>query len=139
VRERADVERWLHWQSAHLGPAISKVAFEGFIKPMTGQGPVDHAAAARAASDFKVHCRVLEASLRNKEYIANRLSVADFALACILNGAAIVGLSVEAFPWTKAWLRRMVARESVRRALAEARLSVTKLYPCGTGARNEGS
>src|SRR5262245_30549339 len=27
ARERADVDRWLHWQSAHLSPAVSKVAF----------------------------------------------------------------------------------------------------------------
>lgn len=133
VRGRADVERWLHWQSAHLGPAISKVAFERFIVPMTGLAPVDPAAGARAANDVEAHCRVLEGSLRDVDYIADRLSVADFALACMLSGAAMVGLGIDSFPRTKAWLRRMVARESMRRAVAEARLSVSELFPCGTG------
>jgi glutathione S-transferase len=130
ARGRADVERWLHWQSAHLAPALSRVVLERFIKPMTGQAPVDHAAAARAASDFAAHCRVLEASLRDGEYIARRLSVADFALACVLDGAAMVGLGVESLPRTRAWLRRMLTRESVMRALAEARLSTSEMVPC---------
>jgi len=128
ARERADVDRWLHWESAHLGPAISKVAFERFVKPITRQVPVDQCAAAGAAGDFKVHCRALEASLRDKEYVASRLSVADFALACIMNSAAMVGLSVENFPRTKAWLQHMLKRESLRRALADAQLSTSEMY-----------
>jgi glutathione S-transferase len=131
ARERADVDRWLHWQSAHLGPAVSKVVFERFVKPMTMQAPIDHLAAAQAASDFDVHCRALEASLDEKEYVAIRLSVADFAIACILNSAAMVGLGVEAFPRTKAWLERMLTRESLRRALAEAQLSLSEMYRVG--------
>ncbi len=42
ARERADVARWLHWQSAHLGPAVPKVAFERFVKPMTRLGAIAH-------------------------------------------------------------------------------------------------
>ena len=118
-RARADVDRWLHWQSAHLGPAIAKVTFECFLKPLAGQAPIDRAGAARAACDFEAYCRVLEASLRDKEYVATRLSVADFALACHLNSAAMVGLGVQTFPRTEAWLGRMLTRESVRRAFTD--------------------
>jgi len=128
ARARADVDRWLHWQSAHLGPAISRVVFERFIKPLTGQ-PVDHAAAARAAGDFQRCCRVLEASLRDRDYLANQLTVADFAVACFLNSAAMVGLAVQACPRTTAWLGRMLMRDSVRRALAEAGDQVARLVP----------
>jgi glutathione S-transferase len=43
ARERADVERWCDWHLAHLGPAISKVGFQRFVKPLTGQGaPLRH-------------------------------------------------------------------------------------------------
>jgi glutathione S-transferase len=123
-RERADVERWLNWQAAHLGPAVSRVTFERFLKPRTTGAPIDHAAAARAADDYTAHCRALEASLGGKVYVARRLSVADFAVACILNTAAVVGLGVAAFPRTKAWLGRILARQSMRRALADARLAM---------------
>ena len=72
--------------------------------------------------------RVLDSSLRNKEYIANRLSVADFALACILNCAEMVGLPVQDSPRTEAWLRRILARESVKQALAESRATIAEVY-----------
>ncbi len=37
-RERAEVDRWLSWQSAHLSPAMTKVAFERIVKKLTAQG-----------------------------------------------------------------------------------------------------
>ncbi len=128
ARERADVDRWLHWQSAHLGPALSRIAFERFVKPMTGQGETDAAAAASARRDFTRHCAALEASLVDTEYVARRLTVADFALACVLNTSAMIGLDLEAFPRVSAWLRRMLARESIKRALADAHASLSGMY-----------
>ena len=104
------------------------MAFERVIKPMTKQAPIDHVGAGQATRDFKAYCRVLDSSLRNKEYIANRLSVADFALACILNCAEMVGLPAKDFPRTEGWLRRILARESVKQALAESRATIAEMY-----------
>jgi glutathione S-transferase len=138
-RERADVDRWLHWQSAHLGPAISAVAFERLVKPIALRAPVDCAAAAAAARDFRAHCRVLEAALQHHDHVANRLSVADFALACVLYTAARVNLGVEAFPRTAAWLQRMLSRDSVARALVQARGSISAMYAGRTDTANQDS
>jgi len=129
--ERADVDRWLHWQSAHLGPALSRIAFEGFVKPMTGCGATDASAVAIARSDFARHCGVLEASLIDHEYVVTRLSVADFALACVLIASPMVGLDLRAYPKTGAWLERMLGRESLQRALAEAHTSISAMYEPG--------
>jgi glutathione S-transferase len=128
ARERADVDRWLHWQSAHLGPAISRIAFERFVKPMTRQGASDEVVVTSARHDFTRHCAALEASLVDAEYIAGRLTVADFALACVLNTAAMVGLDLQAFRRTSAWLQRMLARDSLKRALADAHESLKGMY-----------
>ena len=115
-------------RAAHLSPAVTKVAFERFVKPMSRVGPIDHAAATTAAADF-LRCRgVLEASLASTAYLTKRLSVADFAVACILSSARMVGLTVDAFPRTKDWLARMLARESMRRAFTDARLATMALY-----------
>jgi glutathione S-transferase len=122
-RERADTDRWLHWQSAHLSPAVSKVAFEGFVKPMTSHAPIDRVAAVHAVDEFRAHCRALEASLGDKPYLATGLSVADFAVACILNSACMAGLSVDAFPRTRVWLQQILARDSLKRALSDAQLA----------------
>jgi glutathione S-transferase len=132
ARQRADIDRWLHWESAHMGPAIAKVAFERCVKPMFGGTRSNHGATAAALSAFEAHCRVLETSLGAKEFVTDSLSVADFALASSLCSGAMVGLSVGAFSRTTAWLQRMLARDSVRRALAEAQLSLSKIYSGGT-------
>jgi glutathione S-transferase len=126
-RQRAHVDRWLHWESAHLGRAVARLAFERFVKPLTRR-PTDRASEAGAAADFAAYGRVLEVSLGAAEYIASDLSVADFALACVLTTALMVGLDIEALPRTQAWLRRMMRRESVQRALAGAQQSITEMY-----------
>lgn len=129
ARGRADVDRWLHWQSAHLGPVLSRMAFERFVKPMAGLGAADGAVLASTRRDFARHCAALEGSLVDAQYVARRLTVADFALACVLNSAELAGLSLREFPRTRAWLQRMLERESLKRALADARQSLRGM--CG--------
>src|SRR5262245_38420699 len=42
-RAAAEMDRWIAWQLAHLGPAMSKVAFERVVKPLRRLGPPDAA------------------------------------------------------------------------------------------------
>jgi len=136
ARERADVDRWLQWQCAHLSPAISRIAFERTVKPTTGRA-TDAPAAASARRDLARHCATLEASLADAEYIAKRLTVADFAVACVLHTSEMVGLDLRAFRRTSAWLQRMLARDSLQRALADARESLHAMYGCTAGRRDD--
>src|SRR5258708_24924861 len=53
ARERADVARWLHWQSAHLGPAVTKGAFQRLVKPMPPQRAIDRDAAPPPSADSR--------------------------------------------------------------------------------------
>jgi glutathione S-transferase len=125
ARERAEVDRWLFWQLAHVGPAIAKVAFERVVKPMTG-GTADPAAIEAGTRDFRQHTGALEASLGNKEYVAGKLSIADFALASFYSLAVPSGLTVTDFPRVDAWLGRMLARDSMKRALADAQAAMSR-------------
>jgi glutathione S-transferase len=68
ARRRADIDRWLYWESAHMGPAIAKVAFERFVKPMFGGTRSNHGATAAALGAFEAHCRVLETSLGSSRH-----------------------------------------------------------------------
>ncbi|HJP38596.1 MAG TPA: glutathione S-transferase family protein [Gammaproteobacteria bacterium] len=63
---RADVDRWLHWQSCHLMAAMGKLKMEENADPETLLKPL-----------FKV----LDIQLQDKEYVCGELSVADFAIA----------------------------------------------------------
>lgn len=119
-RAAAEVDRWLSWALAHLAPALTKVAFERVVKRVTGVGQPDEAAIAAGTADFAVLTRILDDALRGREYLAGALTIADFSLAAHYSLAATCGLDMAPFPRATAWLERVLARESMRRALADA-------------------
>lgn len=115
-RARAEVDRWTAWLVAHLQPAIGKVAFERLVKKLANRGEPDAAVVAAGTEEFEKFAAVLEQSLGNKEYVAGRLSIADFAIAAPAALAPQVGLAVDRYPRVQAWLDRMLARESFKRS-----------------------
>jgi glutathione S-transferase len=119
-RAQAEADRWLSWQLSHLGPAMSKVAFERIVKKLTGQGAPDEAAIAAGTADFAKLTAILDAGLDGREYLAGSLSIADFALAAHYSLASTCGLDLAPFPRVNAWLSRVLARDSMKRALADA-------------------
>jgi glutathione S-transferase len=120
TKEQADVDRWLAWQIAHLSPAMSKVAFERIVKKLTGQGAPDQALIDAGTAEFQRLTAVLDGALEGKEYVAGRLSLADFALGAHYTLAAPAGLDVAPYKRVSAWLERILARASMKRANAEA-------------------
>jgi glutathione S-transferase len=126
ARERADVERWADWQLAHIGPAIGKVAYQRLVKPMLGQGQPDAKIVEEGMSDYAKFADVLEGSLGTKEYLAGRLSIADFILASVFSIGATVGLETAPYPRVNAWLGRVLGRDSMRRALADAQAAMPR-------------
>jgi glutathione S-transferase len=117
---QAEVDRWLAWQLAHLGPAMSKVAFERIVKKLTGQGTPDLDVIATGTADFAKLSAILDAALQGREYLAGELSLADFALGSHYSLATMCGLDLAPHPRVGAWLERVLARDSMRRALADA-------------------
>jgi glutathione S-transferase len=118
-RERAEVDRWSAWQLAHLGPPVWKVAFERYLKPRVGKGDADDAVVAAGTAEFQKQTGILETSIGNREYVAGKLSVADFVLAPIFALGGMVGLETAPFPRVDAWLKRLLARPSMARAMAD--------------------
>ena len=121
-RAAAEVDRWTAWQLAHLAPAMSKVAFERIVKPLTRQGAPDQAVIDAGSAEFAAVSAVLDQALADKAYVAGSLSIADFALAAHYSLAETCALDVSRFPRLESWLARMVARRSMVRALADARV-----------------
>ncbi len=120
IREQAEVDRWLAWQIAHLSPAMSKVAFERIVKKLTGQGTPDQALIDAGTAEFHRLSAILDAALEGKEYLAGRLSIADFALAAHYSLASMSGLDITPYARVSAWLARILARDSMKRVTAEA-------------------
>lgn len=124
ARDAAEVDRWLSWQLAHLGPATAKVAFERVVKKLTGQGAPDQAVIDAGTAEFAKFTDVLEAALEGREYVTGRLSLADFALASHLYLTPTYGLDLAPYPRVRDWLGRMLARSSMKRAEADAQASM---------------
>jgi glutathione S-transferase len=123
-RPAAEVDRWIAWQLAHLGPAMSKVAFENIVKRLTRRGEPDPARIAEGAAEFERLTQILDAALAGREFIAGPLTLADFALGAHYSLASAAGLAVTGHPRVEAWLTRLLARDSMTRALADAQASL---------------
>jgi glutathione S-transferase len=121
LRGRAEVDRVLFFQTAHLAPAVGRVAFEVAVKKLAGLGEPDEATVAAGRAEFAAVSRVLDAMLEGREWAAGPLTIADFALIGTSTLALDVKLDVAPYPRVAAWLERMLARESVRRMVREAR------------------
>jgi glutathione S-transferase len=123
-RVAAEVDRWISWQLAHLGPAMSKVAYENIVKRVTRRGEPDPARIAEGTAEFDQATRVLDGALADREYVAGPLSVADFALWAHYSLAEPAGLDVARHRRVAAWLARVSGRDSMKRALSDAQASL---------------
>jgi glutathione S-transferase len=117
-RQRALVDQWSFWQAIHLGPAMQKVAFERFVKQRYGLGQPDEAAAAASHRESLRYLAVLELRLAARRWVVDELSLADFALASTFMGRKPAGISLVDFPGVAAWIERVEALDSWRRAVA---------------------
>jgi glutathione S-transferase len=123
-QSQADMDRWLSWHLSHLGPPMRQVAFERIVKKLTGQGAPDETLIFEASRDFATLTAMLEAGLDGRDYLAGALSLADFGLAAHYSLATMCGLDLTSFPRARAWLERLLTRDSMKHALADAQAAI---------------
>ncbi|MSR08757.1 MAG: glutathione S-transferase family protein [Gammaproteobacteria bacterium] len=90
-RGRADVDRWLHWQSFHFTHAILAHKDD----------------AEKAAREFRPHLDMLNAQLEGRDFVRGDLGVVDFAI--VPYAIARLGRNVDysGHPNIVAWLERV--------------------------------
>lgn len=118
ARKRAMIDQWSYWQAIHFGPCIQKIVFERLLKPMFGMGDPDEAAIEPQLKELEQLLPVLENGLAGREWIADTLSIADFALASVLVYRQPARIDLSGYPNTTAWIDRMEARPSWQQAVA---------------------
>jgi glutathione S-transferase len=91
ARGRADVDRWLHWQSCHLMHAI------GALK----------SADEKDFSTVTPLLKILDQQLKGRDYVLGKLTVVDFALAPYLMTKLGRQLDYSETPNLAAWRERM--------------------------------
>ena len=115
---RALVEQWLYWQAIHLGPAMQTVAYERVVKPHLDLGEPDAALIDAKLKEAHKFLQVFEQGLGKSQWIADELSVADFALASTFMYRKPAGISLAEIPAVSDWIQRLEARDAWRKAVA---------------------
>lgn len=113
LAQRARIDQWLFWQTAHLSPSIGKVSYERYWKTKMNLGTPDEAAVEAAMPEVTRYLTVLDTQLAKTQWVAGSdLSVADFACAVTFMMRSDIGLNLTAFPNVTKWLSNIEARPS---------------------------
>lgn len=108
--ERYRIQQWLNFVTSEL----HKLVFQPLVDRASNDGAKDYAR-AKAEQRF-AH---LDAHLADRDFLADRFSIADCYLVTVLNWAGFVGLDLARWPAVQAYFARLKQRPSVARALAE--------------------
>jgi GSH-dependent disulfide-bond oxidoreductase len=106
-RRRSNVEQWLFWQSAGLGPMVGQAAHFNYQKERIPY------AIERYTNEARRLYGVLNQRLAQVEYLADEYSIADIATWPWTRGYKALGIDLGEFPDLKAWFKRVGARQAV--------------------------
>ena len=117
-RGRADVIRWLFWDSCHWDPACVTFIFENIVKQLVKAGPPDAAEIARGEPKFARVANVLDEHLKTHRFIGgDKPNVADFAVAAPLNYTKEAGIPLARHVEIRRWYDEMSALPAWRATL----------------------
>jgi glutathione S-transferase len=109
-KQRALVDQWLFWWTAHPEPALYLLASERLIKPFLGQGGNDPVIIAEASVLISRFLPVLDRQLANKDYVLGPLSIVDFCAGPWFDAAPLLQVPLDPFPNIGRWLTNLRAR-----------------------------
>lgn len=111
-RGRVDVDQWLFFQMASIGPMSGQCYhFRGL--PPAKSNPY---AVARFTQEVSRLYRVMDKQLSGQDYIAGAYSVADMALYPWILPKPL-GQNMSDFPNLQAWRERLAARKGVQKGM----------------------
>ncbi len=117
-RKRIEVDEWLIWQVANLGPNAGQASHFINYAPKLVDDPEKIAYGhTRYVNELNRLCGVADRRLAGRDYLAGEYSIADIAAWTWLRVADKLGQNFDDFPNLKAWVDRIGAREAVQRAL----------------------
>jgi glutathione S-transferase len=107
-RARADVARWMFWESTTWDSAAAILAFERLVKGLFGLGPPDPARVEEGERKFHFAAGILDAHLKGRDTICgDALSLADFSIAAALILTEPAQLPLEPYAEVRRWGARM--------------------------------
>lgn len=111
-RARTDVDQWLMWQMAGLGPMAGQAHHFRHYAPQQLPYAID-----RYTNECNRLYGVMNTRLADREFLAGKYSIADIACVGWARRHERHGQDLAEFPHVKRWLDAILARPSVRRGL----------------------
>lgn len=112
-RRRVQVDEWLMWQMANVGPVFGNN--NHFRTYAADKHPY---AIDRFLNETHRLFGVLEDRLDGRDYVCGDYSIADIASFCWMRSWERRGVDIAEFPRVKGWIERIAARPAVERGLA---------------------
>ncbi len=112
-RGRVEVDQWLFWQMGGLGPMAGQAHHFRIYAPEKIPYAIE-----RYTNEVHRLYGVMNARLKDREFLAGAYSIADIACVGWAKLWERQGQDIEEFPHFKAWLARVLARPAVQRGLA---------------------
>jgi GST-like protein len=112
-RGRVEVEQWLFWQMANLGPKAGEA--NHFRKYAPKKLPY---AIERFSDEVNRIYGVMNGRLSDRPFIAGEYSIADIACIGWASRAERFGFDLSGFPNVRRWLDAVLARPAVQRGLS---------------------
>ena len=103
IKERAIVEQWISFVSAHIGSNFMTIVYNRVFAPRMNR-PVNDKAVSEALELLKQYFPVIEKELCQHQYIASgKLSLADIVLLSNLEPAEMAQIDLSVYPKLTAW------------------------------------
>ena len=120
LRKRADVDRWMEWQSTSFTPAM-RDAFWQLVR--TPEDKRDLAAVEKSRAESERLAGIVDAHLANRRYLTeNGFTVADIVVGCAAHRWLALPLKREPRPNLQRWYDELKSRPGARQV---ASLAVT--------------
>jgi glutathione S-transferase len=117
LRRRADVDRWMEWQSTGFTPAMGP-AFWQLVR--TGADKRDAAVVEASRAKSEKHAAVLDGHLANRRFMAGeRFTVADIVVGCAAHRWLNLPIARESRPNLERWYAELAARPASRQVTSQ--------------------
>ena len=110
-RARSEVEQWLFWQMANLGPIAGQAAHFRNYK----QDKIEYAIKRYTDEVVRLY-KVMDRQLSDRDFLVGSFSIADMACWPWIRGYKAYGIDLKEFISLRAWFKRVGARPAVERA-----------------------
>ena len=112
TQQRAKVNQWLDWSHAHLNTEAITINFNSLILQENG----DLQKVQTAKQNIKPLLSVLNSALKSRDYLCDKISIADISLYTSVVYLVINGVDLGAYPEILRWYDAISERPSANTA-----------------------